>query len=41
MVAALLVLFVTVVVSVHLAGPHLFGRALVSPARGVIGDTSG
>jgi hypothetical protein len=40
-VSALLVLFVAVVVSVHLAGPHLFGRALVSPTWGVIRDACG
>lgn len=40
-VSALLVLFVAVVVSVHLAVPHLFGRALVTPTWGAVRDTWG
>lgn len=38
-VSALLVLFVAVVVSVHLAVPHLFGRAIATPTWGAVRDT--
>ncbi|KAG0611995.1 hypothetical protein M758_7G181900 [Ceratodon purpureus] len=40
-VSASFVLFVAVVLSIHLAVPHLSGRALVTPTWGVFRDTFG
>lgn len=40
-VSALFVLFVAVVVSVHLAVPHLFGQAIATPTWGAVRDTWG